>query len=290
MKNRFYQIAVVLVLAILFLCACGASKENAGALETETDSGSVENISSQEAGTYQQISQDEARKIMDTEKGILILDVRTQAEYDSSFIPGAVCLPNETIQAAWNEQQENGNQDPAQGSALDEVSSILPDKQQKILVYCRSGRRSKEASQALADMGYTNVFEFGGINDWTGEIITPEVTSNIHLGINGENLPVIWENNASVDELKQLAKGGITIQLSKYGGFEQVGELGAELSRNDVQMTTEPGDIVLYSGNQIVVFYGSNSWAYTKLGRLNLSQEELERLLGGEDVELSLFY
>ena len=282
MKNRFYQIAAVLVLAILFLCACGASKENA--------SGSAETISSQEAGTYQQITQEEAQKIMDTEKDIVILDVRTQAEYDSAYIPKAVCLPNETIQAAWNAQQENVSPDPSQGSASDEVASILPDKQQKILVYCRSGRRSKEASQALADMGYTNVFEFGGINDWTGEIITPELTSSIHLGINGEDLPVIWENNASVEELKQLARGGMKILMSKYGGFEQVGDLGAELSRNDVQMTTDPGDIVLYSGDQIVIFYGSNSWAYTKLGRLNLTQEELEKILGGEDVELSLFY
>ena len=73
-----------------------------------------------------------------------------------------------------------------------------------------------------------------------------------------------------------------------YGDFEQVGSLGADITSDDVQMTTEPGDIVLYNGNQIVIFYGSNSWAYTKLGKLNASQEELESMLANGDVEVFL--
>ena len=82
--------------------------------------------------------------------GHIVLDVRRPDEYVSGHIPGAVCLPNENI----------GTEMPAE----------LPDPDQVILVYCRTGRRSKEASQKLADMGYTNVYEFGGIIDWTGEI------------------------------------------------------------------------------------------------------------------------
>ena len=73
-----------------------------------------------------------------------------------------------------------------------------------------------------------------------------------------------------------------------YGGFEQVGSIGQNLTRNDKQTTTEPGDIVLYSGNQLVVFYGSNSWSYTRLGKINLSDEELENLLGNGDVTITL--
>ena len=94
---------------------------------------------------YQQITVREAKKIMDEEPDICILDVRTQEEYDSGHIKAAVCLPNEEI---IKEPEE------------------LPDKKQKILVYCRSGSRSKQAAQKLAGMGYENVLEFGGILDW----------------------------------------------------------------------------------------------------------------------------
>ena len=80
----------------------------------------------------------------------------------------------------------------------------------------------------------------------------------------------------------------MTIQMRMYGDFEQVGSLGADITSDDVQMTTGPGDIVLYSGNQIVIFYGSNSWAYTKLGKLKASQEELESMLANGDVEVFL--
>ena len=99
--------------------------------------------------SYTQISMDEAVSMMETEQDYIILDVRTLEEFKEKHIPGAICVPNETI-----------------GNA--EIPS-LPDKEQMILVYCRSGNRSKQAAQKLADMGYTNIYEFGGINDWTGE-------------------------------------------------------------------------------------------------------------------------
>jgi hypothetical protein len=79
---------------------------------------------------------------------------------------------------------------------------------------------------------------------------------------------VAWEDNASVEALKALATEGLTIEMSMYGGFEQVGSIGQSLPRSDAQTTTASGDIVLYSGNQLVVFYGSNSWAYTRLGHI----------------------
>lgn len=99
--------------------------------------------------SYTQISMDEAVSMMETEEDYIILDVRTLEEFKEKHIPGAICVPNETIGTA-------------------EIPS-LPDKEQMILVYCRSGNRSKQAAQKLADMGYTNIYEFGGINDWTGE-------------------------------------------------------------------------------------------------------------------------
>ena len=176
-------------------------------------------------------------------------------------------------------------------SITDTPPEELPDKNQIILVYCRTGRRSKEASQKLADMGYVNVYEFGGIEDWTGDIVTDEPeaseeTKNMKLYIHAEEIPVTWESNASVEELKTMLP--LTIQMSMYGGFEQVGSLGESLPRNDEQITTEYGDIVLYSGNQMVVFYGSNSWEYTRLGHIDMTQEELTELLGNGDVEITL--
>lgn len=102
---------------------------------------------------------------------------------------------------------------------------------------------------------------------------------------------VVWEDNESVRELKKIAGNGeIKISMSMYGGFEQVGSLGTNISRQDVQMRTEPGDIVLYSGNQMVVFYGSNTWAYTRLGKIQgLTSEELKNLLGIGNVTITIF-
>ena len=102
--------------------------------------------------TYRQINMDAAITMMEEESGYMILDVRTPEEFADKHIPGAVNIPNETI-------------------GTDEIPE-LPDKDQLILVYCRSGNRSKQASEKLAALGYTNVVEFGGINDWPGETVT----------------------------------------------------------------------------------------------------------------------
>ena len=115
-----------------------------------------------------------------------------------------------------------------------------------------------------------------------------EAAKTMIMKIGNKALDVTWEDNASVEELKELAKNGLTIQMSMYGGFEQVGPIGQSIASDDEQTTTEAGDIVLYSGDQIVIFYGSNSWAYTRLGHVNLSQEEMADLLGNGDVVLTI--
>ncbi len=102
------------------------------------------------SASYHQITQEEAKEMMTKDDGHIIVDVRRQDEYDEGHIPGAVLIPNESI--------------------TDKQPEQLPDLNQVILIYCRSGRRSKEASQKLADIGYTNIYEFGGINTWNGEI------------------------------------------------------------------------------------------------------------------------
>lgn len=104
---------------------------------------------------YKQVSMADAVSMMEKETDYIILDVRTEEEFAEKHIPGAICIPNEAI-----------------GS---EEIEELPDKSQLILVYCRSGNRSKQASQKLADMGYTNIVEFGGIIDWTGETVSGDM-------------------------------------------------------------------------------------------------------------------
>ena len=104
--------------------------------------------------TYRQITMEEAVTMMEEETGYTILDVRTAQEYSEKHIPGAINIANESI----------GTEDIPE----------LPDKEQLILVYCRSGNRSKQASEKLVKLGYTNIVEFGGINDWTGETVSGE--------------------------------------------------------------------------------------------------------------------
>jgi len=111
---------------------------------------------------------------------------------------------------------------------------------------------------------------------------------NMVMRIGDTKVSVTWEENASVEELRALAASGLTISMSMYGGFEQVGSIGQAITRNDEQTVTGPGDIVLYSGDQLVVFYGSNSWAYTSLGRIELPEAELTGLLGNGEVTITL--
>lgn len=104
-----------------------------------------------EGGSYRQISMNDAVTMMEEESGYIILDVRTSEEFADKHIPGAINVPNEIIET--------------------QALSQLPDKEQLILVYCRSGNRSKQASEKLVALGYTNIVEFGGINDWPGETV-----------------------------------------------------------------------------------------------------------------------
>ena len=127
------RILPILLIMLFVLSGCSSVKEE------------------QNKAGYTQISQEEAKEMMGRDDGHVIVDVRRQDEYDAGHIPGAILIPNESI-----------------GHGAPEA---LPDYDQVILIYCRSGNRSKQASEKLAAMGYTNIYEFGGINTWTGEIV-----------------------------------------------------------------------------------------------------------------------
>ena len=126
------RILPLFLLLLLLLTGCGGTTSDASS-----------------ESSYQQISQEEAKEMMDTQD-VIILDVREQDEYDSGHIPGAVLLPVGTIDE-------------------ETAAEVIPEKDSTVLVYCRSGNRSKTASSALAELGYTNIYEFGGINTWPYE-------------------------------------------------------------------------------------------------------------------------
>lgn len=119
------------------------------------------------------------------------------------------------------------------------------------------------------------------------ESISEEILT---MRIGDTEVEVEWEDNQAVQALKDMAGDGeIVISMSMYGGFEQVGSIGQSLPRDDEQITTSSGDIVLYSGDQLVVFYGSNSWAYTRLGHItDKDGSQMEELLSGGDVTIAI--
>ena len=119
---------------------------------------------------------------------------------------------------------------------------------------------------------------------------TETTDMKMKLFIDDQEVSVEWENNEAVSALAgQVKAKPLTIDMAMYDDFEQVGELGTSLPAEDVQMETEPGDIMLYAGDKIVVFYGINSWAYTRLGKIkDKTPEELAELLGQHDVTITL--
>ena len=332
--------------------------------------------------SYQQIDQETAKQMMEKDDGHVVVDVRTREEYDAGHIPGAILIPNENI----------GTEPPEE----------LPDRNQIILIYCRSGNRSKQAAQKLFDMGYTNIYEFGGINTWTGEITPeedttvkntpaelsfdsfdgggpeytveiddPEVVSftekrayaspdheeldgagysvvftfvglkpgetqvrisgwspiagseaylysltvddslnvsarfltsedmdafvrstpELVIEVNGKRFYADLEDNCAAERfIEQLNSAAIEVEMHDYGGFEKVGPLPWTLPANDRQITTEPGDVILYDGNQITVYYGQNTWELTRLAKIgNVTKEELLDAFGNGDVTVSFW-
>ena len=362
--RRILLLLAAVTLLITAGCAAAAPQNNAAAV------------------TYTHISQEKAAEMMAEDNGHIVVDVRRQDEYEAGHIPGAILIPNESID----------KDRPAELADLDQI----------ILIYCRSGNRSRQASQKLADMGYRNIYEFGGIIDWTGDIVTgtdPGITTktetlsfssfdgggpeyslrftgpedivsytrqkdyghksselvegaayNVFFTFTGirpgktsfvieerspiagnrdmtysatvgddlsltidllstedldavkpvPTLVIVTENgifyaaledNPSAEAFtEKLSEGEITVAVHDYGGFEKVGDLPWTLPRSDTEITTVPGDIILYQGNQITVYYDTNTWTFTKLAHIDdVNGEELLNALGRGDTEITFY-
>lgn len=138
--------------------------------------------------------------------------------------------------------------------------------------------------------GPTAIFIVGKLPDSNQDGAELRKEDEMKLFIGDTEVSVLWEQNAAVADLEEaVSEEAIIIEMSMYGGFEQVGSIGRNLFRDDKQTTTGPGDLVLYNGNQLVVFYGSNSWSYTRLGKIqNLSEKELKDLLSNGGVTIKI--
>lgn len=352
---------IIMILLVLILLLGGVAVQAAGGEDM--------------AGNYKQIDQETARQMMALDDGHVVVDVRRQDEYDAGHIPGAILIPNESIGC--------------------DAPEALPDYDQIILIYCRSGNRSKQAAQKLAGMGYTHIYEFGGINTWTGEIVTggqPAVLSLHSFDGGGPEYSIVldsdivsWESareyyddnhdeldgaacqvvftftgikpgeatmtveerspiagnldhvyavkvdddlNVAVELLTttdldaiadsiptlviaandkvfyatlednssaaafagKLSSEAIEVEMRDYGGFEKVGPLPWTLEQNDEQITTEPGDVILYQGNRITIYYDQNTWDFTRLAKIDgVSREELLDAFGDGAVTVTFW-
>ncbi|MDE6660643.1 MAG: hypothetical protein K2J93_02320 [Anaeroplasmataceae bacterium] len=159
---------------------------------------------------------------------------------------------------------------------------------------CQGNTTINPAAPIPSDKEEANQTEAPSLSEESSENNTTQETTNMYLTIHENKVEITLSKNSSVDALIEILKQrDITFKVDDYGGFEKVGSLGFSLPTNNSEITTEPGDVILYSGNQIVLFYGSNAWSYTRLGKIEgLSTNELRTLLcagkGSVQVTLSL--
>ena len=242
---------ILLILPVLFLLSCAVK---------------------QKTPPYKQISQEEARKMME-EEDCVILDVRTEEEFNEGHIPDAVCLPAETI----------GSEAPAQ----------LPDKDQVILIYCRTGIRAAGAAEQLAKLGYTNVYEFGGIVNWKGEIVKeesydygePEAT--LTLEISGRQ---IYTNTITKQELLEvLGTASHEISFHDEGSVKRaVLPFAVPIEEKDTEVRT--GDVLLCSGNEMILILEEGTVKGERIGNfIGMTKGELEEIFGEGDFTALLF-
>ncbi len=217
-------------------------------------------------GSYTQIDQETAKEMMARDDGHVVVDVRRQDEYDEGHIPGAILIPNESI----------GCDSP----------EALPDYEQIILIYCRSGNRSKQAAQKLASMGYTNIYEFGGINTWTGEIVTVE-EMRITITAGEHTISAVLYDNAAGRALWD--KLPLTLPMMNLYGREMCYRFGAGgLPEEDAADTGyEIGDISYWPpAGSLVILYKQNGEVFEQqpIGHTN---DDISFFDGMEDTDVT---
>lgn len=224
----------------LFACALGAAALLAGCGSAASSSVSAPSSSFAQTGAeYHQLTAEEAKARLDSGDTLVLLDVRTQEEYEAAHIPGALLIPNEEI----------GTEPPA----------ALPDQNAEILVYCRSGNRSRQAAEKLVAMGYTAVYDFGGINDWPYETVSgPEEAPAASSSAAGGVLSAFTSRSLAGDAVDQSVFAGKKLTMvniwATYCGpcireMPELGELAAENADAGVQIIGIPVDVLNSDGS-----------------------------------------
>lgn len=245
--------AVLLAAAAVFLIGCETKMTEETSSKCETEAVTTSAIS------YEQITGADAKAYMDSGSDYTILDVRRTDEYESGHIPGAICIPVETIDETIGEK--------------------LPDKSGLILVYCRSGRRSKVAAEKLVEYGYTNVKEFGGILDWEYEIVTSSDEPETNPGKDENSMTITIGQTKFTATLSdsETAKAfrailPMTLNMTELNGNEKYYYLSESLPTDKtVPGTIHAGDLMLYGDSCIVLFYENfqSSYSYTYIGHID---------------------
>ena len=272
MKTRYANYAAALLALLLLLTSCALGDSVATEGETSSETGAVrltETANLME--TLQQVEEafqdNSASTLFDADSGLL------RAERSENGV---------RVSAHWGE------------AAWTAYFAVYAESGQMLGAAIAPDGVTEWETEIVCDANQASVAKMFRL-DTEARPVLPAIAISVEsedaeimltLTVDGQALSVEWEDNASVTALRKLVKQTpVTIQMSPYGGFEQVGSLGANLPREDAQTTTDAGDIVLYQGNQIVIFYGSNSWAYTRLGHIkNMSHQELQNLLGNHGV------
>ena len=226
---------------------------------------------------FQSISQEEAVRMMEMDDGHVIVDVRTHDEYREGHIPEAICIPNEEI--------------------IDEKPFQLPDLDQVILIYCRSGNRSRQAAKKLADMGYTKVYEFGGINTWKGEIETGLYPyeraegASLTFEVDGRQMDAYFKGHAGGDALfAKLKDGSVFVEMNDSGDDEKTGILPWELPCEEEEISVETGTLVLRDGKELAVCYrAENVHGVIVAEFVGMTEEELRDFFKEGPVRAELF-
>lgn len=233
-----WKVALIAGLVLAAVAAITAVAVSCGSRDGASDDPAA-------AGTYRQISQEDARERMEKDDGHLVVDVRTQEEYDEGHLPDAVLIPNESI----------GTEKPAE----------LPDLDQILLIYCRTGRRSKEAAQKLADLGYRNVYEFGGIEEWTGDVVQ-DIRIRFAAEIEKADVWIMPDSDlnrrkslwgtATVSELDSGSGREVTVPKSRTNSAFLVRAIDAD------QMYYLAKDVVLEDGYSVTLRKGDDSMSF----------------------------
>lgn len=214
--------------------------------------------------------------------------------HQTSDVPSAESAQNPALQEDSDTESTDSISEQAQPETSSEEGSGQPDAESSPDENMQTGTNLSAENETSSGPDTQAEDESQTDTNAQSDENTPTQTDDpaeqLRLTVNGKVLDVAWENNETVAQILDYAKQGeIRVDATRYGGFEQVGSLPQSFIRNDVLTTTQPGDIMLYSGNQIVLFYESNTFRYTKLGHINgLSDEELADLLQQDSVQIIL--